>query len=37
MLTEKQWDYIKVPQKDFEKLEADELSDLTVFAAPPLL
>lgn len=36
MLTETAWDYIKVPQKDFEKLEADELSDLTVFALPAL-
>ena len=37
ILTETQWDYIKVPQKDFEKLEATEFSDLTVFVAPPLL
>jgi type III restriction enzyme len=37
MLTDTEWDYIKVPQKDFEKLQADELSDLTVFALPTLI
>ncbi|MEX1253691.1 MAG: DEAD/DEAH box helicase family protein [Dehalococcoidia bacterium] len=37
MLTEAPWDYIKVPQKDFEKLEATHFSDLIVFAVPPLL
>lgn len=37
LLTETQWGYIKVPQKDFEKLEATDFSDLTVFAPLRLL
>ena len=36
MLTGTRWDYVKVPQKDFEKLEATDFSDLTVFAVPAL-
>ena len=36
VLTKTRWDYIKVPQKDFEKLEATQFSDLTVFAVPTL-
>ena len=31
-LTEVEWQYIKVPQKEFEKLQPDEFSDLLVFA-----
>ncbi|MCJ7560927.1 hypothetical protein MUO79_09990, partial [Candidatus Bathyarchaeota archaeon] len=30
-LTEKPWKYLKIPQKDFMKLEPNELSDLSVF------
>jgi type III restriction enzyme len=37
MLTETPWDYVKVPQKEFDKLEATQFSDLTVFAIPTLL
>lgn len=37
MLTGTQWDYVKVPQKEFERLEATQFSDLTVFRAPALL
>jgi type III restriction enzyme len=37
VLTETQWDYIKVPQKDFEKLEATGFADLSVFTVPPLV
>lgn len=37
ILTGTQWDYVKVPQKDFEKLEATEFCDLTVLAAAPLV
>jgi type III restriction enzyme len=37
VLTGTQWEYIKVPQKDFETLEATHFSDLTVFGAPALL
>jgi type III restriction enzyme len=31
-LTGQQWQYIKVPQKEYEQLQADELADLLVFA-----
>jgi len=31
MLTETEWAYVKVPQKDFEGLQADEFADLMVF------
>ena len=34
LLTETHWEYVKVPQKEFEKLEATEFSDLTVFVVP---
>lgn len=37
MLTETPWDYVKVPQKELDKLEATQFSDLTVFALPTLL
>ena len=36
-LTETQWQYIKVPQKEFEKLQPTEFADVLVFAPPPLL
>jgi type III restriction enzyme len=32
-LTETSWEYIKVPQKEFEKLQPDEFSDLGIFSA----
>jgi type III restriction enzyme len=35
-LTGEGWEYIKVPQKEFEKLQADEFADLVVFAQQPL-
>jgi type III restriction enzyme len=31
MLTGTEWSYVKVPQKDFEGLQADEFADLMVF------
>ena len=31
MLTGTEWSYLKVPQKDFEGLQADEFADLMVF------
>ncbi|MEX0683750.1 MAG: DEAD/DEAH box helicase family protein [Dehalococcoidia bacterium] len=37
MLTDTEWRYVKVPQKEFEQLRADEFADLAVFAPPPLL
>lgn len=30
-LTDTRWEYIKVPQKEYEKLKADEFSDLMIF------
>ncbi|MBM4428848.1 MAG: hypothetical protein FJ026_00685 [Chloroflexi bacterium] len=33
-LTGEQWQYIKVPQKEYEELQADEFADLLVFAQP---
>ncbi|MBM3129168.1 MAG: hypothetical protein FJ009_11175 [Chloroflexi bacterium] len=36
-LTGTQWQYVKVPQKEFEKLQPDEFADVLVFAPPPLL
>lgn len=36
-LTETQWQYIKVPQKEYEKLQPDEFADLIVFAQQPML
>lgn len=30
-LTGTAWDYIEVPQKEYEKLQADEFADLAVF------
>jgi type III restriction enzyme len=35
-LTAERWQYIKVPQKEYEKLQADEFADLLVFAPAPL-
>ena len=32
VLTGTAWEYIKVPQKEFEKLEPSQFSDLAVFA-----
>ena len=34
-LTDREWHYIKVPQKEFEKLQPDEFADLAVFSPPP--
>ena len=31
-LTGVDWQYVKVPQKEFEKLQADEFGDLLVFS-----
>jgi len=36
-LTETEWHYLKVPQKEFEKLQPDEFADLVVFAQQPLI
>ncbi|MCI0476344.1 MAG: DEAD/DEAH box helicase family protein [Anaerolineales bacterium] len=36
-LTGTQWQYIKVPQKEFETLQPDEFADVLVFTPPPLL
>jgi type III restriction enzyme len=36
-LTETRWQYVKVPQKEFEKLQPTEFADILVFAPPPLL
>jgi type III restriction enzyme len=36
-LTEKEWQYVKVPQKEFEALQARRLADLAVFQASSLL
>lgn len=33
-LTGDQWRYVKVPQKEYEKLQADEFADLHVFIQP---
>ena len=35
-LTGTAWDYVKVPQKEYEKLNADEFSDLYVFVTASL-
>lgn len=35
-LTGTSWQYIKIPQKDYERLQPDEFADLIVFAPPPL-
>ncbi len=32
LLTGTAWEYIKVPQKEFEKLEPTQFSDILVFA-----
>jgi len=37
LLTSTAWEYIKVPQKEFEKLEATQFSDLSVFANAKLI
>ena len=37
LLSGTQWSYIKVPQKEFERLQPSEFSDLSVFAPPALL
>lgn len=37
LLTGKSWQYIKVPQKEYEKLQADEFADLTVFTQQPMM
>ena len=36
LLTGNDWQYIKVPQKEYEKLQADEFADLLVFAQASL-
>jgi type III restriction enzyme len=36
LLTDTEWRYIKVPQREFEKLQADEFGDLLVFAQTPV-
>ncbi len=36
-LTETQWQYVKVPQKEYESLQPTEFADLLVFAQRPLL
>lgn len=36
-LTGASWQYVKVPQREFDKLEASEFGDLTVFAPAPLI
>jgi hypothetical protein len=35
-LTGTQWQYVKVPQREFEKLQAGEFADVLVFAPVPL-
>lgn len=37
MLTETAWEYIKVPQKEFERLQPTAFADLSVFTAMKLL
>lgn len=37
LLTGVQWEYVKVPQTEFNKLQPSEFADLLVFAAPSLL
>ena len=37
LLTEAEWAYLKVPQREFEKLEPTEFADLLVFALRPLV
>ena len=37
LLTGIQWQYIKVPQKEYEKLNTDEFADLNVFAQQLIL
>jgi type III restriction enzyme len=37
LLTRTQWEYIKVPQREFEKLEPSHFSDLSVFADSRLI
>ena len=37
LLTDTPWQYIKVPQKEFEKLEPTLFSDLLVFAEAKLI
>jgi adenine-specific DNA-methyltransferase len=34
-LTGEHWQYIKVPQKEYEKLQVDEFADLLVFVSSP--
>ncbi len=36
-LTGTQWQYVKVPQKEFESLQPTEFADVLVFAPPPLI
>ncbi len=36
-LTGIHWQYIKVPQKEFEQLQPDEFADVLIFALPPSL
>ena len=36
-LTKTEWQYVKVPQKEFEKLQPDEFADVLVFAGRALL
>jgi len=37
LLTSTHWEYIKVPQKEFDKLEPTQFSDLLVFASARLI
>jgi type III restriction enzyme len=36
-LTGQEWQYVKVPQKEYEELHPDEFSDVLVFAQPSML
>jgi type III restriction enzyme len=36
-LTGTQWQYVKVPQTEYEKLQPDEFADVLVFAQTPML
>ena len=36
MLTGTVWQYVKVPQREFEKLEVTDFEDLAVFVEPTI-
>jgi type III restriction enzyme len=36
-LTGIDWQYVKVPQKEYEKLHPDEFADLAVFVQTPMI